>query len=203
MKTTTSTATRRTNEVLAVAEFDERLPTYFMLRTLLAFLFTLFLAPLIPLWLALGMRFHRKEYEALSAVLTRRSLKIERGVIGKLQKSVPLDKITDLALMEGPLLRRFGLCSLRVETAGGGQGTTTGHVALIGVKDAVAFRDQVLAQRDAVVFGEEESAAKPVAPAPSPSTAVASEESTEVLIEIRDSLRRMEAMMKDRQNEGS
>ena len=64
-------------------------------------------------------------------------------------------------------------------------------------------RDQVLAQRDAVVFGEEEGPAKPVAPAPSPSAAVANGESTEVLIEIRDSLRRMEAMMKDRQNEGS
>lgn len=149
------------------------------------------------------MRFHRKQYEALSAVLTRRSLRIQRGVIGEVQRSVALDKITDLALMEGPLLRRFGLRSPGFETTGGGQGTAARYVALIGVEDAVAFRDQVLAQRDAVVFGEEEGAAKPTAPAPSPSAAVADEESTEVLIEIRESLRRMEAMTKDRQNEGS
>lgn len=43
--THTSVATRRTNEVLAVAEFDECLPKYFMLRALLAFPLTHFLAP--------------------------------------------------------------------------------------------------------------------------------------------------------------
>ena len=43
---------------------------------------------LIPFWLAMEMRFHRKQYEALSAVLTRRSLRIQRGVIGEVQRSV-------------------------------------------------------------------------------------------------------------------
>ena len=86
-----------------------------------------------------------------------------------------------------------------IETAGGGHGMGTGFVALSGVKNAMALRGHFLAQRDAIVFGEERAAAKPTSPA----AAVANEKSTDVLIEIRDSLRRMEAMMDARQTDGS
>ena len=65
-----------------MAEFDERLPTYFMLRTLLAFLLTLFLAPLIPLWLVLGKQFHRKEYEAKARDAAALALVAAAGAAG-------------------------------------------------------------------------------------------------------------------------
>lgn len=196
--------TRRSDEVLAVAEFDERLPAYFMLQVVATLLLTFIFIPIIPFWLVLGMPFHRKQYQALSAVLTRRSLKIEGGVLVKVQKSVPLDKITDLALNEGPILRHFGLCSLKVETAGGGQGTATGHAALVGVKDAIAFRDQVLAQRDAIVFGEDGASrgAGSAAVASAADATSSLEGSNEVLTDIRDSLRRIETLMQERASEG-
>lgn len=195
--------TRKRNEFLATANFDERLPADFMLRTLLLSLLKVALVPLIPLWLVPGMLFHREQDQALSAAFTRRSLKVERGVVVESQKGVPLDKITDLALMEAPFRRHFGLCSLEVESSGGGQRASTGYVALIDVKAAIAFRDQVLAQRDAIVSEEEEDAAKPTRPARSAFAAGADVGSTEVLIEIRDSLRRVEAMVEDHQTGGS
>lgn len=76
----------------------------------------------------------------------------------------------------------LGACSPMIETAGGGHGMGTGFVALTGAKNAMALRGQFLAQRDAIVFGEERAAAKPTSPA----AAVANEKSTDVLIEIRD-----------------
>ena len=195
--------TRKGNEVLAKANFDERLPAYFMLRMLLLSLLKAVLVPLIPLWLVPGMLFHREQDQALSAAFTRRSLKVERGVVVESQKCIPLDRIADLALMEAPFQRHLGLCSLEVESSGDGQRASTGYVALTDVKAAIAFRDQVLAQRDAIVSGEEEDAAKSARPARSAFAAAADVESTEVLIEIRDSLRRAESMVDDRQTGGS
>jgi len=196
--------TRRAEEVLAVAEFDERLPTYFMLQALFAMLVTIVFIPLIPFWLILGMPLHKKQYAALSAVLTRRSLKIEGGVLVKTQKSVPLDKITDLALNEGPILRHFGLCSLKIETAGGGQSTATGFASLVGVKDAIGFRDRVLAQRDAIVFGEDGSnAVSETRRASAPTAAGTGDaDAAAVLTDIRDSLRRIEGLMRERADGG-
>lgn len=196
MDTTHESTTRRPDEALATAEFDERLPVYFMAQTLFAMLVTFIFIPVIPFWLFLGMPFHRRQYQALSAVLTRRSLKIEGGVLVRVQKSVPLDKITDLALNEGPILRHFGLCSLKVETAGGGQGTGTGQAALVGVKDAIAFRDRVLAQRDAIVFGDADGPVR--AAGASDTTTTGSADATALLTEIRDSLVRLEEIARRR-----
>lgn len=56
----------------------------------------------------MGRSIHRKRYEALSAVLTQRSLEIEKGVPVVVQESVPLDKVTDPALVERPLLKHSG-----------------------------------------------------------------------------------------------
>lgn len=199
--TTRSSARARPDDVLAVAEFDERLPTYFMLQALFGMLLTFVLIPVIPFWLFLGMPLHRKQFESLSAVLTRRSLKIEGGVLVRVQKSVPLDKITDLALNEGPILRHFGLCSLKIETAGGGQGASTGQAALVGVKDAIGFRDRVLAQRDAIVFGDEDGpvrAPRERGESGSDDGTARRASDTAVLLEIRDSLARIEKHLDER-----
>ncbi|WP_419186189.1 PH domain-containing protein [Rohdeia mirabilis] len=199
-----STPTLRTPEtVLASAEFDERLPTYFLLQTLFALTIMFFTIPLVPIWFILGRPLHQKQYEALSAVLTNRALKVKSGVLVRVQKSIPLDKITDLVLTEGPILRRLGLCGLTIETAGAG--STTGQAALVGVKDAEAFRDRVLAQRDAIVFGEEGEGRAAMDDGPSgrskagaASGAAASVADAAVLTDIRDSLQRIERMMAER-----
>ncbi|MFT5288887.1 MAG: putative membrane protein, partial [Planctomycetota bacterium] len=145
--------------ILEEAEFDTRLPKYYMLQILLTLAVCIITIPLIPVWLVLGWGIHKRQYEALACELTSRSLNIRRGIIFKVQKSIPLDKITDLAVNEGPLLRYLGLCSLQIETAGGGQGSAMGQAALSGVVDALGFRDKVLAQRDRVTQGALDSSA--------------------------------------------
>ena len=101
--------------------------------------------------------------------------------------NIPLDKITDLAVSEGPVLRYLGLCSLKIETAGGGQGSNMGQAMLPGVVDALEFRDKVLNQRDLVAGGT---------PAPVVESAKPGEGG--VLVEIRDTLQRIEKSLADR-----
>lgn len=182
-----------TPQVLRAARFDPRLETYFLLQALFLLAATFIGIPLVPLWLLFGRGFHRRQYESLSCELTSRSLNVRRGVLFKVQQNIPLDKVTDLAVYEGPLLRYLGLCSMRIETAGGGQAVNTGQAFLPGVVDLEGFRVAVLEQRDAVVFGGEEAPALP-----DDGARRVGGDSAQLLREIRDSLLRIEQRLGER-----
>jgi len=183
-------AERSDDPILLQARFDPRLEFYFMLQAQLVLLVTLFGIFAMPFWFFLGRPIHKRQYDALECELTERTLNVRKGFLFRVQKNVPLDKITDLALREGPILRWLGLCSLTIETAGGGAGTTTGQAALVGVMDADAFRDAVMAQRDKIVHG---GPAAVVAPAPAATSGEA-----ELLVEIRDGLGRIEQVLREK-----
>ena len=188
------------DQILLRAEFDRRLPAYFMLQAQMVLLGMVVTIPIMPVWFFFGRGVHRRQYENLLCELTARSLKVKRGVLLKVQQSIPLDKITDIAVYEGPILRYLGLCSLRIETAGGGQGASTGQAMLPGVVDAEGFRDRVLAQRDAVVLDGAGATAMMLEAAPRAKAQGdgRSEAGEAVLIEIRDTLRRIEGHLEAR-----
>lgn len=90
-------------------------------------------------------------------------------------------------LREGPILRKLGLSALHIETAGGSaQGMP--DASLVGVVDAVRFRDAVLDQREAVVLGGKPAVAQ--IPASTPTAPAAAQQA--LLREIRDALLRIE-----------
>jgi putative membrane protein len=64
----------------------------------------------------------------------------------KVEKSIPLEKITDVGLTQGPLMRFFKLYRLDFETAG--QSSQGALVSMIGIVDAIEFRETILAQKD-------------------------------------------------------
>lgn len=90
----------------------------------------------------------------MSVVLSRRDLIVRRGVWLREEKTIPLEKITDVATNGGPIMRWLGLKGMRIETAGqsGGQAAL---VNIAGIHDCDGFRDAVLDQRDKVTEGEE------------------------------------------------
>ncbi len=49
--------------------------------------------------------------------LSRKNLHVVRGILIRQEKTVPLDKITDMAMFHGPIMRHFELRGLSVETA--------------------------------------------------------------------------------------
>lgn len=180
----------RRETILQTARFDPLLPKYWMANALIMMTVTIVFIPLIPIWLIFGWKLHNKQFARLECHLTDRSLNIRKGLIFRVEKNIPLDKIQDVGLREGPLLRKLGLSSLVVETAGQSspQGGADAH--LVGVIDAPAFRDAVLDQRDAVVSGLRDSGSN--APVPIASGESTGSESTRLLREIRDSLQRIE-----------
>ena len=177
-------ARMREEKVLVRARFDAKLPTYWMLGTLLTLTLCVIGIPFVPIWLVLGWGVHRRQYEVMECELTERSLNIRRGFLFRVEKNIPLDKIQDVGLKEGPLLRRLGLSALAVETAGQSAAQGAGDAVLTGVVDAPAFRDAILNQRDIVVG------------LAGPAAAVERRTPDEgLLVEIRDSLRRIEGLL--------
>ncbi len=181
------------DRILVRVAFDARLPHYYLLMSSIGIAATIVGIPFLIIWLlGLGQSIHRRQYDALEAELTERSLNIRRGFLFRSQKNIPLDKITDLAVAEGPLLRYLGLCSLAVETAGGGmQGSAMGQAQLPGVVDALAFRDAVIKQRDLVT-------GHGIARAVAPAAATAAPVDDVVLRDVRDTLQRIETLLDER-----
>jgi putative membrane protein len=180
----------REETVIARAAFDEKLPTYWMLNALTILFFTFIGIAVIPVWLFLGWRIHRKQYERLECELTERTLNVRRGFLFRVEKSIPLDKIQDVSMKEGPILRHLGLSALGIETAGSSGPQGGADAQLTGVVDAPAFRDAILNQRDLVVSA---SGPAPAGGATSATAPPPSDGST--LEEISATLKRIEALL--------
>jgi len=169
------------DQVIEEVRFSEKYVKYHVFQISFALGITIIGIPLLILIVPLVWYIRTLELKHISMALMSKSLKVRRGVFNKVEKTIPLEKITDLAIYQGPIMRYFGLEGLTVETAGqSGEGSL---VALVGIEDVRGFRDRALAQKellagrasDGVVTGE---------------AAVKADES--VLVEIRDSLLRIE-----------
>ena len=75
-------------------------------------------------------------------VLMTRSLNVKKGVFNKIEKTVPLEKITDLQMAQGPIMRLFDLHRISVETAG--QSGPGSLISLIGIRATEDFRNTVI-----------------------------------------------------------
>lgn len=166
---------------LQKASFNPRLKTYILWYGSLICTLTVVLIPIIPIWLIVASMYLKRYFEHLECELTSRSLRFKKGYIFQTERTIPLDKIQDLTFKEGPLLKRFGISILKIETAGNtGQGTA--DLSLIGIVDAFEFRNKVFEQRDLVTDNRSGT--------DSPSS------TAESLSEIRDILLRIESKLK-------
>ena len=148
--------------------------------------------PLIPVILPIAFYFTKRYYERLEVVLTRRDLKVRRGIWNIEEKSVPLEKITDLALNQGPLMRLFDIKGMKVETAG--QSSSGALITITGIEDVDDFRDAVLDQRDRISDWQE---SEPHPGGEDARPTIESGDTLTVLTEIRDSLQRIERGLAD------
>ena len=173
--------------ILREATFNPRVRTYWLLSGALILMTTIVGIPLLVFWFPLGYALTGRYLERLRCVLTEKNLHVARGVLVRQEKTVPLDKITDLAMSHGPIMRHLGLRGLSVETAG--QSGTGSLIKLVGIEGTEEFRAAVLAQRERV--GASGGAASGPSPAAAPAGEAAAE-SGKLLAEIRDALLRIE-----------
>lgn len=177
--------------VLRQATFNPKVRTYWLLSGALTLTVSIVGIPLLVLWFPIGYALTGLYLGRLRCVLTEKNLHVARGVLVRQEKTVPLDKITDLAMSHGPIMRFLDLRGLSVETAGhSGQGRL---IKLVGIEGTEEFRAAVLAQRERMAAGEGASSASSTAA----SAAVGGAETASVLTEIKDALLRIEKRLGD------
>ena len=178
----------RDEKVLLEAQFESAV-RYYVISITVVLALTVVGIPLMILFVPLVYILRSIEYKHIRCTLYERTLRVNRGVLNKTEKTVPLDKITDLGITQGPIMRLCGVEAISIETAGQSGGMGGALVMLVGVRNAKDFRDAVLDQRDRL---DERKPSK---------QEIAKEEpvagTNEILSEIRDTLVRIERKLGD------
>ena len=177
-----------TGDVIAEAQFDGKIASWARLIISGYLSITVVGVLLVPFWWAMSFWYGAEYLRRVSARLTANAVEIRIGVFFRKESTIPLNRITDVRLHDGPLMRHYGLRGLKVETAGASGQYSSSEGNLIGVIDAAAFRNAILEQRQRVI--DAESGRGPVNATASPLAAATSSDA--VLVEIRDILARIE-----------
>ncbi|MEM9826497.1 MAG: PH domain-containing protein [Planctomycetota bacterium] len=172
-------------ETLRIAEFDPKVCQYWLVSAYLVCIFTVVGIVAIPFVLIFGGMLTRKYLASHSLELGRRELRLRKGLLTKVEKTIPLEKITDVGFIQGPLMRLMNLEGITVETAG--QTSMGPLMNLQGVINAREFRDEVLAQRDRVSDDD-----RPQAIAGTPTPVPQETEMVSVLRDMQQTLLRIE-----------
>ena len=132
--------------IILSATFNPAVKTYWLISLLLVSTISIVGIPFLIISIPIFFLISSKVLAAMSAIVTERKIVVKRCVFNKEEKSIPLEKITDVAMVQGPLMRVFNLYRLSFETAG--QSAQGALVSLIGINDADTFRETILAQKD-------------------------------------------------------
>ena len=166
------------------AKFHNLVKLYLFLYVLIILFGSVVLIIVIPFWiLGLGIWWSSRYFRRLECILRERTLYFRRGVLIRSESTIPLDRITDLTIKEGPLLRLLGLSRIRVETPGTSGQSGAGGITMVGIIDTPYFRSRVLAQRDLITMQKYGSS----------NNEEAFTELIAIAREIRDSVKRIES----------
>ena len=181
------------HQVLWEAEFNSNVKKYWLLAPVILFTCLIVTIPIAILYYVIASFFVDRYLANMSCTLTERTLDIKKGIWNKTESTIPLEKITDLQMFQGPIMRYFDLHGFKVETAGQSAGAGGALVNMIGIVDTVGFRKAVLAQRDRLHDRDTGSAPRPASHDVGVET---SSEQVEILREMRDTLARIETHLK-------
>ena len=132
------------------AKFNPLIKPFLVLKVGVVLTSTIVGIPLAIVWfLGVGRWWARHYFDRLECHLGPRSLRYRKGILVTTEKTIPLENIQDVTFVEGPILRRFNLSTLKFETAGHSAGQAA-DMALTGIIDAQAFRAQIMAAREAL-----------------------------------------------------
>jgi putative membrane protein len=135
-------------KIIQSAEFSPNIKNYILFYVAFILLVTIAGIPLLIFWfLGLGQYISGRYYENLKCTLTESHLEFKKGVLFRIEKTIPLENIQDLTFIENPLLKMLDLRILKIETAG--QSNPQGSdMKLIGIVNTLEFKDKVLHQRE-------------------------------------------------------
>lgn len=186
----------REQKIIRKAAFNDNVCKYWLISGIMTCVFSIVGIPFLLVWIPLGLIFTRRYLASMECVLTEKALKVKKGMMVKIEKTIPLEKITDMGMRQGPVMRAMGLHTLTIETAGQ-SGPGGALVSLTGIIDAEDFREAVLDQRDTEKEKAEITAAAGIELPAQATTSAGEAELKAVLVEIRDVLKRIEAQGKE------
>jgi putative membrane protein len=102
--------------------------------------------------ISLGPWLSGRQAEALRYWLDGSTLRVDQGVFILKRKAIPLDRVTDVVLVQGPVMRLCGIWGLQIQTAGTGQAVA--EATLYGLTEPEKVRDHLLTERDKAVSAE-------------------------------------------------
>jgi hypothetical protein len=152
----------------AKAVFNPRMQPYLVLSVALVLSVTVIGIPVAIIWcLGLGQWWARRYFDSLQCELDAQMLRVSKSIVGPVEQRIALEKIRDITVVGGPVLRLFKLNLLRCElTDRHPRNPHLKHwVGIMGIVDAHAFRDRILQARDVL----REQGAQGVVPAVSAS----------------------------------
>ena len=167
------------SNIIKQAEFNPKIKQYILLVVAFLLFISVMGIPILIVWfLGMGQYMSKRYYDNLECKLTNRHLEFKKGVLFKIEKTIPLENIQDLTFIENPFLKYLDLRILKIETAG--QSNPKGSdMKLIGIIDSSKFKEQVLTQREFLQSGKQTNN----------DTSIPSNEKTNMLLEeIRDLL---------------
>lgn len=133
-------------KLIRAATFNPRVKTYWLMNGIFLCVVTIVGIPFLLIWIPLGLIFTGRYLDRMSCELTNKALKVRKGLFVRTEKTIPLEKITDMGMVQGPIMRWLGIEQLSIETAG--QSGTGALVSMAGIENAKDFREAVLDQRD-------------------------------------------------------
>ena len=132
------------------AKFNPLIRPYLVMRIGFTIAMTIIGIPLALIWfLGVGQWWTRHYFDKLECHLGEKALRYRKGILVQIEKTIPLENIQDVTFIEGPILRRFHLSTLKFETAGHSAGQAS-DMHLTGIIDAHEFRNRILEARDAL-----------------------------------------------------
>jgi uncharacterized membrane protein YdbT with pleckstrin-like domain len=168
----------------AITRPHERLMTYYAIVSLLTFV--AFPITLIALYI---------KYRTLAYRFDDEGVWRRQGLLWRREVNVAYRRIQDIHLTSGLIQRWLGLATVSIQTAAG---SATPEITIEGVLEADALRDYLYTRMRGV-----RDAARPVsAEVEQPtSKSIADDEALALLVDIRDSLRRLEHRLGQRQQD--
>ena len=138
--------------IIREATFNPKFKTYIFLIVIFYLFVSVAGILILPIWLCgLGQWLSNKFFHTLKCTLSHKNLKFSKGLIVKIEKTVPLENIQDLSFVGGPLLRSMGLTFIKIETAGGGGAHHSNMMSMPGIIDAEEFKNMILLQREIII----------------------------------------------------
>ena len=95
--------------ILRTAEFDrKKIKTYWLWQPTIIMACTVVLIPVIPIVLLITILIVDKYLDRLSCQLSTRTVEVRKGLLNRVESTVPLEKITDVQFYQGPIMRMIG-----------------------------------------------------------------------------------------------